>query len=151
MNSREKMLDTIRRNKPSGAVALPEKIAFGYLDGDLARAFSEVLRSIGGEVIGTENPADIELALQKRFGHLKNAVSLLNGHSSLKNIADPHELAGIELAVLQGRFGVAENGAVWLTEADMGGHRVLPFITQHLAIFLKKRTSWQYARGIRAH
>jgi L-lactate dehydrogenase complex protein LldG len=33
---------------------------------------------------------------------------------------------------------VAENGAVWVDEADLV-HRALPFVAQHLAIVLPKR------------
>jgi len=43
----------------------------------------------------------------------------------------------VELAVLKGHFGVAENGAIWITE-DLMGHRALPFISQHLAIVIKR-------------
>jgi L-lactate dehydrogenase complex protein LldG len=37
---------------------------------------------------------------------------------------------------MHGVFGVAENGAIWLTEAEVP-HRVAPFICQHLVIHLK--------------
>jgi L-lactate dehydrogenase complex protein LldG len=36
---------------------------------------------------------------------------------------------------LQGNFGVAENGAVWLEDKDLP-HRIVPFITQHLILAL---------------
>jgi L-lactate dehydrogenase complex protein LldG len=47
----------------------------------------------------------------------------------------PHSLQDVEIAVLKAHFGVAENGAVWLTE-ELMGNRVLPFICQHLMIAL---------------
>jgi L-lactate dehydrogenase complex protein LldG len=37
--------------------------------------------------------------------------------------------------VLPGNFGVAENGAVWITESGMGD-RALPFICEHLLLVL---------------
>jgi L-lactate dehydrogenase complex protein LldG len=49
----------------------------------------------------------------------------------------PHELDGIDLAILEGQFGVAENGSIWITDKNMGD-RALPYITEHLAIVLKK-------------
>jgi L-lactate dehydrogenase complex protein LldG len=49
--------------------------------------------------------------------------------------ADPHSLQNVELAILRGQFGVAENGAIWLGEADMG-QRAVPYICQHLAVVL---------------
>ena len=50
---------------------------------------------------------------------------------------DPHSLENVELCILEAQFGVAENGALWLTEAQMG-QRVAPFITQNLAVVVKK-------------
>jgi L-lactate dehydrogenase complex protein LldG len=49
------------------------------------------------------------------------------------------QLAPIDLAVLRGELGVAENGTVWLPEANML-HRALPTITQHLVLVLDQRT-----------
>ena len=43
------------------------------------------------------------------------------------------KLDKIENLVLQGNFGVAENGAIWLEDKDMP-NRLLPFITQHLIL-----------------
>ncbi len=52
----------------------------------------------------------------------------------LKN-CEPSDLQAVDVAVLNGQLGVAENGAVWIAEEDMV-HRVLPFITQHLVLLL---------------
>ena len=59
--------------------------------------------------------------------------------STLTLGAEPsrEQLDRIELAVIPGRFGVAENGAVWVDEADLP-HRAVPFVAQHLAIVLPK-------------
>jgi L-lactate dehydrogenase complex protein LldG len=50
---------------------------------------------------------------------------------------DPHALENVDLAILPTHFGVAENGACWITEAQMV-QRALPFITQHLALVLRR-------------
>ncbi|HRJ08196.1 MAG TPA: LUD domain-containing protein, partial [Prosthecobacter sp.] len=54
-------------------------------------------------------------------------------------VSDPHDLRGVDTAVVPGRFGVCENGAVWLDEGALGPHRVLPFIAQHLVLVLPAR------------
>jgi L-lactate dehydrogenase complex protein LldG len=46
---------------------------------------------------------------------------------------DGLSLADVEVLEIDGEFGVAENGAIWLTEEAMP-HRVAPFICQHLVI-----------------
>ena len=43
------------------------------------------------------------------------------------------KLDKIEHLVLQGNFGVAENGAIWLEDKDLP-NRLLPFIAQHLIL-----------------
>lgn len=50
---------------------------------------------------------------------------------------DAHSLENIGLAIIPAHFGVAENGAVWVTE-DLIKYRVLPFITQQLAVVVNK-------------
>lgn len=50
---------------------------------------------------------------------------------------DGLSLAGIEVLEIDGEFGVAENGAIWLLEEALP-HRVAPFICQHLVINVKK-------------
>ena len=47
-------------------------------------------------------------------------------------------LAAVDLAVLRGEFGVAENGRVWLPEAHML-HRALPTSAEHLVLVLDRR------------
>ena len=51
---------------------------------------------------------------------------------------DPHSLADVELAVVKAHFGVAENSALWVTDAVLG-QRATPFIAQYLAIVLSKQ------------
>jgi L-lactate dehydrogenase complex protein LldG len=61
------------------------------------------------------------------------------GNLDPASIDDPLQLAGVDLAILRARLGVAENGAMWLSEREMV-HRVLPFITQHLILLVDPGT-----------
>jgi L-lactate dehydrogenase complex protein LldG len=51
---------------------------------------------------------------------------------------DAHSLEDVDLAIIPAHFGVAENGAVWVTDSLIH-YRVLPFITQQLAVVLNKK------------
>ena len=51
---------------------------------------------------------------------------------------DAHSLEDVDLAIIPAHFGVAENGAMWVTESLIQ-YRVLPFITQQLAIVVNKK------------
>jgi L-lactate dehydrogenase complex protein LldG len=44
-------------------------------------------------------------------------------------------LVEVELAILRGRFGVAENAAVWIDDAQLP-HRALPFVAEHCVLVL---------------
>ena len=52
-----------------------------------------------------------------------------------EELPDPHQLEGLDLAILPGAFGVAENGAIWVNAATLP-HRGVFVVTQHLAIVL---------------
>ncbi len=68
---------------------------------------------------------------------IASAIPALPGTLDLAAIPDPHALDGIHTAILPARFGVCENGAVWLDESELGPHRVLPMIAEHLFIVMR--------------
>jgi len=61
----------------------------------------------------------------------------MEGQTRFTAVDDPHELEQLELAIFEGSIGVAENGAIWVSEKNLA-HRAAPFITQHLVLLLKK-------------
>ncbi len=50
------------------------------------------------------------------------------------------DLEQVEVLEIDGEFGVAENGAIWITEEALP-HRVAPFICQHLVIHVSEIVS----------
>ncbi|SFF35733.1 LutC/YkgG family protein [Thermoflexibacter ruber] len=138
MNSREKILSAIKKNKPE-PTPLPEVKIFEKNEINLIEGFKTVLQSIGGAVVETTQDALAE-EISNQYADCKVVCSLVSevkGNLDISQVADPHELANVDLAIVKGKFGVAENGAIWLTENDLG-HRAIAFITQHLAIILDK-------------
>jgi L-lactate dehydrogenase complex protein LldG len=113
---------------------------------DLVRQFVAVLRSVGGDAV--ELPDRDALfgavaalpALHPAAGDAREIVCCVPGLDlssfPLGPDAPRAQLDAIALAVVPGRLGVAENGAVWVDEADLP-HRALPFVAQHLAIVLR--------------
>ncbi|WP_243345492.1 lactate utilization protein C [Parabacteroides sp. FAFU027] len=140
MSSKESILQRIRQNKPD-ASPLPE---FGLFDGkprDLIAEFKENLQFVGGLAIELMPGEEINTHIEANYPDLEKICSLVEGVSraniNASSITDPHLLNDIELAIVPGEFGVAENGAVWISEKSVL-HRVLPFIVQHLVIVLDK-------------
>ncbi|AEI49499.1 LutC/YkgG family protein [Runella slithyformis] len=137
--SREKILAAVAKNKPA-LTPLPEIQNFGNPYTDLAEQFKSVLTTIGGEVVNVNDWEEIKTYLQTHFAGRRivtNVPALVNVAQESWINSDPHALEDVGLAILEGLFGVAENGSVWVTETEMG-QRVTPFIAETLALVVKK-------------
>ncbi len=137
-NSRETILDRIRNNLPESS-PLPDIPSFDAPEGDLKDMFTQTLAGVGGTVIDV--PAqDIASHLARLYPDAQQKWSGLPEYmeSTLVPGQDPHALEMLDLAVVQGTFGVAENAAIWVEEAALP-HRALAFITQHLVLVLSKQ------------
>lgn len=137
-SSRDTILSAIRsRSVPSAD--LPTQDCNGIRYPDPERQFGEVLASVGGRLLIAEGAADAnrQLSAIPEYAAASKICSLVEGigvsNVSLDQIDDPHALQDLDFAILRGEFAVAENGAVWLTDAGVR-HRVLPFIPQHLIL-----------------
>lgn len=104
--------------------------------------FAEVLADIGGKVSYVSSFAEIESIIAARYdaaSKIVTPIADLNTFFAEDNLnVSVHDLQDVELAILKGSFGVAENGAVWITE-DAMRQRALPFISQHLAVIIEDR------------
>jgi L-lactate dehydrogenase complex protein LldG len=138
MGSREKILSAIGQNKPE-AVAL-EAAPYAYEGTEnLIATFAATLESIGGRCTVLEHSQALEAFVTEEG---QKGTRVVNGIKSSAgyNLDDirsreARELESVQLAILPGQLGVAENGAVWVTEENLG-HRILPFITQQLVLVL---------------
>jgi L-lactate dehydrogenase complex protein LldG len=102
--------------------------------------FIATLDLIGARVIRGRSLTEAATWLRENVpatASLASTITDLPGTVDLATIVDPHALDGIHTAIFPARFGVCENGAVWLDETELGPHRVLPFIAEHLFIVLR--------------
>jgi L-lactate dehydrogenase complex protein LldG len=140
MSSRETILAAIKNAQPAPEL-LPDIEGFrNTIAGDPA-AFRKVVETLGGEVIDIVEYADIK---KHYVGDAPALVVAVNpdfypGAVSEWQTGDGRQLEQVDLAIVPGQLGVAENGAVWVTEKELIV-RVLPFIAQHLAIVLSAST-----------
>ena len=124
------------------AVELPDLNAEEWIryDDPLAQ-FEEVLKSVGGVPVRVVDAAAADAHLKQLpvWSGAKQTVSLVEGVGAttdgLSAVPDVHELAGVDVAVFGGLFGVAENGAVWL-DFSHSDHRGLCVLAQHLVLVL---------------
>ncbi len=140
MASRDDILKAVRGHTGERA-ELPSLAQAWITYPDRRRQFADVLQSVGGRGQFVDSQAHIAAKLGEfaPFTQTKKTVSLLPeavfGNVDLAAIADPHELEDIDFAVLPAQFGVAENGAVWVTDADIR-HRAIYFAVQHLVLVI---------------
>ncbi len=140
MSSREEILTAVAANQPAN-VMLPDISVFETMAGGSLEKFSTVLASVGGRVFYVSNFAEIIRLILEWHGEELRIVSPIKELSefneiNLRNLTYLRELHNVEVAIIKACFGVAENGAVWITENEMQ-HRISPFICQHLAVILE--------------
>lgn len=139
MSSREKILGAIKRSQPPQC-PLPGLDSFLQDNAHALQQYTEVLTSIGGTAHIVNGYTEIKEIVMQEYNDARCIVSLipeLPGVGTEAAYHDPHDLAMADLAILPATIGVAENGAVWITE-EILPQRVLPFITQHLAVVIKR-------------
>ena len=124
MSSRDAILTSLRRNAPA-APPLPEApAAIAYADPETQ--FAEAFGSVGGKFVRVSSLAEVNAELGKieSYTQAHKIASLIpdvgKANVDLAAIKDPHELEGIDVAILAGEFGVAENGAVWVPGSMLG-------------------------------
>ncbi|CAA9498494.1 MAG: Predicted L-lactate dehydrogenase, hypothetical protein subunit SO1518 [uncultured Segetibacter sp.] len=138
MNTREKILEAVLKNQPE-TTPLPDISIFKGDNNAAVERYINVFKTIGGSAYFVDNLADVKALIHEHFDVTKRTVTTLPELADIAELlsaaVDPHTYEDIELAVIKGHFSVAENGAVWLTDALMV-QRIIPYICQHLAVVI---------------
>lgn len=142
MNTRQKILDAVLKNQPQSS-PLPDISKFNGDTTNLVGQYIKIFTTIGGSAFHVEDIGAIKAHIAKNYnGSARLATTLpelTDIAELLSNEVEPHQYEDIELAIIQAHFGVAENGAVWLTD-DVMGQRIIPYICQHLAVVIYEDT-----------
>jgi L-lactate dehydrogenase complex protein LldG len=143
VSARNQILEKIKQNKATEN-PLPNVPIFAqnFTENELIEKFTAVLNFVGGSVIQEPDNQAITRYLQENFPAAKVIVTSQDLKFDNLQIttfeSDKYDLEKVDLAILKGQVGVAENAAIWLPESEML-HRALPFITQHLVLILNKK------------
>ena len=141
MSAREKILQAIAANKPA-TVNLPEINSVHITNyAEPVVKFIATLESIGGKVYELSGISQLESRINEEVGKGNLIINTIDGLTvrvtGIGNSKPAVELEPVYTTYLRGALGVAENGAVWISESQMK-NRLLPFICQHLVIVLEK-------------
>jgi L-lactate dehydrogenase complex protein LldG len=137
MTSRDKILTAVMLNQPE-LTPLPKLNFTEQENNSLIEKFKTTLTGIGGIVVKVNSHEEIQAHISKTTTPNTRTITNVTALQSIAELLTgaPGSLQNVELAIIKAHFGVAENGAVWITEDALGGHRVLPFICQYLAVVL---------------
>jgi L-lactate dehydrogenase complex protein LldG len=140
MSSREKILSQIKTNQPDYQ-ELTVQFKFESVFENLYAKFADTLSFVGGKAVEVADYDAIKVDVRENYQDVLNIATTIPELTELAdfslNISDPHDLEMLNLAIIEGDFGVAENAAIWVSEKHLP-HRVLPMITQYLAIVIHK-------------
>lgn len=137
-NSRDDILELVRRNRPAAA-ELPALRHEWTTYADRRAQFIQVLEMVGGQAIVARNIHDLNQQLERlpQYASAQKIASLApevgSANVELAAMDSPHGLANVDVAILPGQFAVAENAAVWVTDQHVP-LRVLYFLCQHLVL-----------------
>lgn len=136
------ILKSIQENKPT-LIPLPEiDLDFFEEEIDLLASFKEKVALAGGTIKELSSSNEIDNEIRKMYPNATNIMTCTKASSlgtvSISEKTSPHYLETVDLAIINGVIGVAENGAIWISENQFP-IRVLPFITNDLVIVLGKK------------
>lgn len=140
-SNRETILRSIRANLPRIRVEHPGIRDFEHPAGSLKAMFEQRLKQAGGAAHDVGSAAEAESKLRSLHPEAKvicSAVPEIAGTRRVEKVGDPHELADVDVGVVRAQFGVAESGAVWISQEDLVVD-ALGVLSQHLIVLLDRK------------
>ena len=162
MSARDAILAAVRRALPRPAVPLPEipgtdrkgvKTCLGYKEhfvrlpevpcfpeeGEpILPFFRKQLEAMGGRSFQVADAAAARAKVAELFPAARvvcSAVSEVPGTRRIEDVRDPHDLNDVDVGVVRSPLGVAEAGAIWLTQGELVVN-ALGVLSQHLIVLL---------------
>ena len=141
MSSKNDILSAIRRHTGK-RYDMPELTLDAITYEDKILQFTDSLKAAGGQVVLMQPGDDINDIIRH---HFPDAIRIASNLSSITcatfnpdDLDDPRELDNTDLAIVEGHFGVAENGAVWITRQVK--HKALCFISNSLVMLIDRNS-----------
>lgn len=139
MSSKEEILERIRRNTGK-KYEMPDLNLDAITYADKISTFIQVLEASGGEAHLLSPDEDLNVVIRSYYPQAERIGSNLPGITCATfnpdDLVDPRELDGVDVSIVQGDFGVAENAAIWLPKQTK--HKAVFFISNALVILLDR-------------
>jgi L-lactate dehydrogenase complex protein LldG len=140
MSSKEDILKRYRAN-------VHEKYDMPRLDDikaivypDPLTQFIQMSQNVGGKVIEAKKDSDINAIVKELYPEAKQIASNLPevtiATRNPDTVDSAQALNGTDVGIIRGKFGVAENGCIWIPQQMK--EKAVCFISENLIILLKK-------------
>ena len=145
MNSKDTILEALRANSPAPLERGPLGFTPMTFEDPLAEFRERVVKAAAARSFLLEegrSAADAVVEIVRRtYPDARRIASNLPEAAACATfnpdeLEDPRSLAGTDIAIVRGAFGVAENGAVWIPRTFR--HKALLFIPEALVILLDR-------------
>ena len=139
MSTKDDILSRIRSHTGT-RYEKPEITLDAITYADKLKQFSDSLEAAGGQAVVWQPGGDINELIRRHFPEAKRIGSNLPGITvatfNPDSLSAPRKLNDTDLAIVEGCFGVAENGAVWITQQVK--FKAFYFIPTALVIIINK-------------
>jgi len=140
MSTKEDILNNVKRNLRA-KYEMPEIRLNAIQYADKTEQFVEVSKFVGGNARLLEPGEDIDTVISELYPEAKiiasNLPEIRIKTLNPDNVDDPHYLDGVDLGIVRGEVGVAENGCVWIPQNVR--QKVIYFISEYLVIILDRK------------
>lgn len=108
---------------------------------DVVRRFIDISSFVGGKAVELKEGEDVNVLISTIYPEAKHIASNIPGLTVASvnpdQVDDPHALDHLDLSVIEGEIGVAENGGIWIPQQVR--RKVIYFISEYLVILLDKQ------------
>ncbi|MCC9044109.1 LUD domain-containing protein [Myroides sp. M-43] len=139
MSSREQILNNIRRNTKQ-VFEKPQMNLTSISFEDQLTQFVEICKAVGGDAVILKEGEDINEVIRSLYPEAKEIASIMKEITlttlNPDSVESSKDLNDVDLAIIEGAFGVCENGCIWIPQQIK--YKALYFITQYLVIVLDR-------------
>jgi len=139
MSTRNEFMNALKKQS-AVPYDMPELALEQISYSDEVEQFIQISSFVGGKAVELKEGEDLNALIKSLYPEAGNIASNLSGITiatvNPDDVDDPHALDNLDLSIIEGEIGVAENGCVWIPQQVR--QKVIYFISEYLVILLDK-------------
>ena len=138
MSTRDKILQNIRQSTSNRDSDLNE-FDYRFDKDNLFQKFQKSLEEVAADFRLFSSYKEAKSIINSVFQEYNRCVNTVEDIAiesiDVLKLSSPKDLHPLDLAIINGEFGVAENGAIWINTGELPD-RTIPFICENLIVIL---------------